>query len=273
MWNCAAAAPLRAGRPRSARRVLEWQRCPPAFCETGWYASPAVLDVDRDGIVDVLCGGYTLLAVRGDTGAIQWSHTPAGGAGRIWPGVAVADLDGDGVKEILHASYDGRVHAFWASDRTEHGFWPFDVNLGETTLRFASEPVVADLDGDGSAEVVFTTWTAKGSDQGGDLFVVSAAGSELARVALPRSTQNWDGALGAPTIANLDADPEMEVVVGTAHTGLVAYEIPGSRAGRMPWPTGRGNVARTAPEPGAGSAAIAAGASIALLARTRRLRV
>jgi hypothetical protein len=527
---CAAsAAQAELGAP-----VFQWQRCAPAYCETGWYASPAVADLDRDGLVEVLGGGYRLLAARGDTGALLWTYPPSGSAvapGRMWPGPAVADvdgdgdreivvvqyeklavldaagalrpgwpqspygsaemrtlavadldgnganeilvarasgggdetwsvlqpngttrpgwprlaaldpgyawgaynqnlavgdldgdgdleiaassdvhylaafaddgtplaansiygagenwsqvgvhydhavdlrgyancdsgppleprpnfadappaigdldgdgrseivvvgsfydcrvggypqlfqvpmifeidrtrwaasgfdwtalpvpdadaaplaidyqliesaqanpvladLDGDGVKEILHASYDGRVHAFWL-DRTEHGNWPFDVNLGESELRFASEPVVADLDGDGDAEVVFTTWTEKGSNAGGDLFIVDALGNELQRVPLPRSASSWDGALAAPTVANLDADPLLELVVNTAHTGLVAYEIPGSSAIAAPrWPTGRGNVARTAPEPGAPLATAAALAAIA--ARSRR---
>jgi hypothetical protein len=540
IWNCACAGLVlfaRAGTAAIGTPVLEWQRCPPAYCHRGWYASPAALDVDRDGVVEVLWGGYALMSVNGDTGVLEWMYPNGGDPGRMWPGVAVADLegdgdreivvvqhqnitaldasgapllgwpvqpfgssemrtlavadldadgafeiltarasggsydtwtvldasgatrdgwprldpgedpgyawgaynqnlaagdldgdgdleiaassdvhylaafadsgdqlgaasiygankgwsqvgvhyshatdlvgyadcgadppvsvrpnfadappaigdldgdganeivvvgsfydcsaldyqqlfqvpmvfnadrtrwapgggfdwiappvpdgsaaplsidydviesaeanpaladlDGDGVQEILHASYDGRVHAYWASDRTEHGLWPFDVNLGETALRFASEPAVADLDGDDEAEVVFTTWTAKGSDQAGDLFIVSALGAELARIALPRSTQSWDGALGAPTIANLDGDPELEVVTGTAHTGLVAYEIPGSHAGRAPWPTGRGNVLRTAPEPGAGAAAFVATAAIALLARQQTSR-
>ena len=126
------------------------------------------------------------------------------------------------------------------------------MNLGESELRFASEPVVADLDGDGDAEVVFTTWTANGSNAGGDLFVVDALGNELQRVALPRSAQTWDGALAAPTLARLDADANLEVVVNTAHTGLVAYEIPGTANARLLWPTGRGNIARTAPEAGRG---------------------
>ena len=514
--------------------VFEWQRCPSSYCETGWYASPAVADVDRDGVIEVLWGGYTLLSVRGDTGAIEWSYAPQSGAGRMWPSVAVADLDGngarevvvvqnreiavldaagviqpgwpqavfgssemrtlavadldrdgafeilvaragggsdetwtvleangatragwprltpldpgyawgaynqnlaagdldgdgdlevaassdvhylaafdddgtplsaspiygagknwsevgvhydqavdlrgyancdagvpplearpnfadappaigdldgdgsneivivgsfydcrtanyqqlfqlpiilnadrtrwapgggfdwtalpvpdasaaplsidynviesaeanpvladldgDGVKEILYASYDGRVHAFWMSDETEHGAWPFDVNLGSTAMRFASEPVVADLDGDGQAEVVFNTWTAKGSNQGGDLFVVDAAGVEVSHVALPRSSQNWDGALGAPTLANLDDDPDVEVAVGTTNSGLVAYEIPGSRADRLRWPTGRGNLLRNAPEPSAPATAVTALGALAAVARRR----
>jgi hypothetical protein len=265
-------------------------------------APPAIGDLDGDGTNEIVVVGsfydcsdpgyQQLFQVPMVFNADRTRWAPGGGFDWITPPVpdgaaaplsidynviesaqanpVLADLDGDGVKEILHASYDGRVHAYRASDRTEHGLWPFDVNLGESALHFASEPVVADLDGDDIAEVVFTTWAANGSNQAGDLFIVSALGSELARIELPRSTQSWDGALGAPTIANLDADPALEVVTGTAHTGLVAYEIPGSRAGRAPWPTGRGNVMRTAPEPGTGGAAAAATIAIALLARRRR---
>jgi hypothetical protein len=179
----------------------------------------------------------------------------------------LADLDGDGVKEILYASYDGRVHAYWL-DRTEHGAWPFDVSPDPNSPRFASEPVVVDLDGDGKSEVLFTTWTAKGSNQRGDLFIVGWNGVEISHVQLPTSSEDWDGALAAPTVAQLDSDPNLEVVVNTAHTGLVAYEIPGATGGAMRWPTGRGNLARTAPEPGSWLGALVAIASLA--ARLRR---
>ena len=33
--------------------VFKWQRCPSWFCETGWYASPAVADLDKDGQTEV----------------------------------------------------------------------------------------------------------------------------------------------------------------------------------------------------------------------------
>ncbi|HEY4721180.1 MAG TPA: hypothetical protein VII92_05000, partial [Anaerolineae bacterium] len=47
--------------------TLKWQRCypTPPWCETGWYASPAVADVDQDGQFEVLWGGYTLMTVNG----------------------------------------------------------------------------------------------------------------------------------------------------------------------------------------------------------------
>src|SRR5207302_873856 len=75
----------------------------------------------------------------------------------------VADVDGDGLKEILFPSYDGKVHAYWL-DKTEHGSWPYTVPTSGAPgddFRFASEPVVVDLDNDGHAEVIFTSWPKK----------------------------------------------------------------------------------------------------------------
>jgi hypothetical protein len=156
----------------------------------------------------------------------------------------VADLDGDGLREILYSSYDGRLHAYWL-DKTEHGNWPYEVTIpAQGYVRFASEPAVVDLDNDGSAEVLFTTWTEKGSDAVGQLIVLSGAGSLLHAVNLPASGDDWDGAMAAPTVANIDSDADLEVVVGTAHTGLVAYDLPGTANARVLWGTGRGSYLR-----------------------------
>jgi hypothetical protein len=260
-------------------------------------ATPAIGDLDGDGTNEyVIVGSFydcrtdnydqlfqVPIVLRGDRtrwskGTYDWTALPVPDANAAPLAIdynviesaeanpALADLDGDGVKEILYASYDGRVHAFWL-DKTEHGSWPFDVNLDSNVKRFASEPAVADLDGDADGEVVFATWTEKGSNQRGDLFVVDSDGSEIARVALPSSGDDWDGAMAAPTVAQLDADVPLEVVVNTAHTGLVAYEIPGSVGGALRWPTGRGNLARTAPEPGSWGAGLVALAALAIRLR------
>ena len=163
------------------------------------------------------------------------------------PNPVVVDLDGDGQKEILYASYDGRVHAFWL-DKTEHGAWPYSVyKAQEGVYRFASEPVVADLNNDGRAEVLFASWVQKGSGKTGKLHILDWQGQLLHQVALPLAFggENWNGALAAPTLANIDDDPDLEVVLNTAHAGFVAYDLPGTARARILWGTGRGNYQRT----------------------------
>ncbi len=190
--------------------------------------------------------GFDWRAVPVDTGAplSEDYHTIES----VQPNPVVADLDGvDGLQEILFASYDGRVHAFWL-DKTEHGNWPFEVydaNLGY--FQFASEPVVADLDNDGKAEVLFTSWTQKGSNQTGKLYIVDHNGNEVFAVDLPAAygSPDWNGALPAPTLANIDQDADLEVVINTAHSGFVAYDLPDTAQARVLWGTGRGNVLRS----------------------------
>jgi hypothetical protein len=238
-------------------------------------SAPAVADLDGSGTPVIVvvgnvynCGAdpYASLyhmpfvlnrdRTRWRAGPFDWTVLPAPSPGSgprsedysvietAQPNAVVADLDGDGVKEILFASYDGKVHAMWL-DRSEHGAWPYAVP--GPGIRFASEPVVADLDGDGKAEVLFTSWPQKGGADVGRLHVLDYLGREVFAVELPPSfpAGSWNGGLGAPTLARIDADPDLAVVVGTAHSGVVAYRIPGSAGARVLWGTGRGNLRRS----------------------------
>jgi len=157
----------------------------------------------------------------------------------------LADLDGDGALEILYSSYDGRVHAFWL-DKAKHHNWPYSVYKGGA-YRYASEPTAADLDNDGTAEVIFASWVQKGSNQTGYLHILDFQGNPIHEVSLPPAfgSPDWNGALAAPTLANIDADPDLEVVLNTAHSGFVAFDLPGTEGARVLWGTGRGNYQRT----------------------------
>jgi hypothetical protein len=163
------------------------------------------------------------------------------------PNPVIADLDGDGRKEILFSSYDGRVHAFWL-DRTEHGNWPYTVyDSSEGVFRFASEPVVADLDGDSLAEVIFCSWVQKGTGLTGKLHILNYRGNVIHEVQLPPpyGGADWNGGLAAPTLADIDGDADLEVVVNTANSGIVAYDLPGTSRAKVQWPTGRGGFYRS----------------------------
>jgi uncharacterized repeat protein (TIGR01451 family) len=243
---------------------------------TNFAHGPAALaDVDGDGAVEVIAVGnvydchvghppgkyngvYLFNADRSrfQAGSYDWQSPPVDTGAPLsedWnviennqPNPVVADLDGDGEKEILYSSYDGRVHAFWL-DKTEHGSWPFSVyDSAEGVYRFASEPVVADLDGDGDAEVLFASWAQKGSGQTGKLHLLDYLGNPLHELDLPPAygSPTWNGALAAPTLANIDADADLELVLNTAHSGFVAYDLPGTERALVLWGTGRGTYQR-----------------------------
>ena len=246
------------------------------------HGPAAVADVDGDGTLEVVAAGNTydcamspyasryngVFIFRADRSRFRnslydWGTVPidTGSAltesysviESVHPNPVVADLDADGEREILYASYDGRLHAFWL-DKSEHGNWPFSVHdPAEGFIRFASEPLVADLDGDGPAEVIFTSWVEKGTYATGKLYVLDALGSVLHEVSLPTAygSPDWNGALAAPTLDNLDQDDDLELVLNTSHSGFVAYDLPGSGRARVLWGTGRGGYRRAGvAEPG-----------------------
>jgi uncharacterized repeat protein (TIGR01451 family) len=80
----------------------------------------------------------------------------------------------------------------------------------------------------------------------GKLHILDYLGTPLQEVDLPpaKGSPTWNGALAAPTLADLDADDDLEVVLNTSHSGVVAYDLPGTANARILWGTGRGSYLR-----------------------------
>jgi hypothetical protein len=254
-----------------------WGPCYEEFTPRANFAhGPAnVVDVDGDGVMEVVAVGnvhdchtapYTDLyntpfVFRADrsrfqAGGLDWTTVPTDTGEPLsedWslienaqPNPVSVDLDGDGQLEILFASYDGKMHCFWL-DQTEKGNWPYSVHHPqEGFYRFASEPAVADLDGDGKAEVIFASWVQKGTHSTGKLHVLDSLGNPVHEIDLPPAFggADWNGALAAPTLDDIDGDGELEVILNTAHSGMVAYDLPGTSEARVLWRTGRGSYLR-----------------------------
>ncbi|PID84793.1 MAG: hypothetical protein CSB13_11300 [Chloroflexi bacterium] len=256
-----------------------WAHCGTEHRPNFAHTPAAIVDVNGDGVNEVVAMGnvyncgtspYTSLyeipfIFNGDRSrwagnSFDWEviPSPAANADPIsedyntiesnMSNPVVADLDSDGFMEILFSSYDGRLHAFWLDKQQKHN-WPYDVyQPAEGFYRFASEPVIADLDNDGYAEVIFTSWTQKGSNHTGKLHILDYQGNQLHALDLPTAYDghNWNGALAAPTLDNIDDDADLEVVINTAHSGFVAYDLPGTENARVLWGTGRNNYQRSA---------------------------
>jgi hypothetical protein len=118
-------------------------------------------------------------------------------------------------------------------------------DASEGFYRFASEPVVADLDNNGHPEVIFTSWVEKDTGRTGKLHILDNMGNVIREIDLPPARSgNWNGALPAPTLANIDDDADMELVLNTAHSGIVVYDLPDTSNAHILWGTGRGSFLR-----------------------------
>ncbi len=103
-----------------------------------------------------------------------------------------------------------------------------------------SSPAVADLDNDGCSEIIFSSRVEKTSSglRLGKLHILDCQGNLLHEQNLPApksSSRHENGALPAPTIANIDSDPDYELVINTINSGFIAYDLPGSTGAKIQW--------------------------------------
>ena len=249
----------------------EWPH--PSWAEwLQWTASPPnIVDLDGDGDNEVLgipniemhepyeTQAYALMVLEGAYGdgsrsamRLQgWEDLPRGERPILvdgWypplgvPAAVTVNLQGDNRPEILVSLNDGFLYAF---DADAQLLWRFNYTHGRQVM-YASESVVADLNQDGSPEVVFATYGAPGVADSGNLVVLAANGTLLHDIALPNpgSNGNGNGAPAAPTVGDLDGDGELEIFVQTFDHGMDVFTVPGSGDACLPWATARGGPLR-----------------------------
>jgi len=243
-----------------------------------WTASPpAVADLDGDGHNEVIglpnvekhipyrTQGYAFMVLDGAYGDGSRSamrhpgfekllvtsrpvHRPDGD----WyppsgiPAPTVVDLTGDDRTEIVAALPGGKVYAVGPDGQR---LWTAKY-APRHAKTFASEVVAADLNKDGSPELVFGIYSLHRN--AGQLVVLSAQGKKLSVTRLQHQGRdgNGIGVAAAPSIGDLTGDGTLEIVLTTFDHGLDVYTVPGSGTGCLPWPTGRGNTLRNGMGPG-----------------------
>lgn len=111
---------------------------------------------------------------------------------------------------------------------------------------FAGEATLADLNQDGSPEVLMTTYGAPEALDSGNLVSLAADGSELFDIPLPEPGENGNGsgAPAAPTVADRDGDGTLDVFVQIFDHGMDIFTTPGSAENCLLWATARGGPLR-----------------------------
>ncbi len=247
----------------SAGAVLWRAQVPSARCSSGsrtnkMMSTPAASDLLGDGQVSVVIGyggisnsgcGGGVVAFRGTDGSRLWTFdVRAQSSGERWHTVfstpAIADVDGDGKKEIGFGTWDRRVYLLDSNGRL---IWKY---VAADTVW--SSPSFADVDGDGKLEMIIGTDISENkhlkTKNGGIIYALRA------HLRPSRNKQYWfqsreivkwstafDQVLfGAPVVGDIDINnPGDEVVIGTGcyfSQGSVKkgayYQVVSARTGR-----------------------------------------
>ena len=248
----------------------QWTQSPPIVADVdgdGNNEAIGVSNAERDygsGYVTVadtawvLDGDYQAEGRRSARRMAGWETLPRSGApildqdgnpSNIVPAVVAVNIAGDARPEIITPAADGKMWAF-GPDATV--LWSYDYTDGQPYV-YASEPVVVDLNQDGMPEVIFATYGPPLPITESHLHIVSGTGAPLYDIPLPGQVAdgNGTGVLAAPTVADMNGDGQLEILLLTLDHGIDVFTVPGSADNCLLWPTGRANYRRDGAGPSA----------------------
>jgi len=187
----------------------------------------ATMDVDKDGRWDLFAGaGDDQPERRGmlhrfDPITLKslWSHKIEDNASSS--DVVLADIDGDGNVELLKSvdsthSNDAKHDALFAFETDGELLWKVEVSGMDTAN-------VADLDGDGSVEIVGMTF-------GGEVYCLDSKGRLKWRKDLRPDLDVKGRCCVAPIICDLDGDRELEILAVTNGAYFLGDQAYGTKA-------------------------------------------
>lgn len=218
------------------------EECLPQSTPTAIDSSPAVADIDSDGVFEVVVGvgsavtgarnqNGSVIAFDGRTGRIEWAFDRSRDIGNVWNSTndiedgyceptyatpAIGDVDGDGSLDIVFASYDFYI---WAIDSTGVPLPGFPINNDDSIW---SSPALFDVDDDGDVEIfIGGDSTPKGYlDHLGGVFSAIDYHDGIPEIMWRRFSN--EVFYSSPAIADINGDQLYEIVIGSGDNWFIA---------------------------------------------------
>jgi len=143
------------------------------------FSSPVLADLDGNGTMEIIAyQEQQKVSVFSSTGSLLWD-LQIDSTGSSYGYLAVADLNGDGPKEIIMGTRNPGAIYILNHDGTDYN--NSNPKYIDTTYRFDANPVIANIDNDNELEIIITGRI----DDVGSLFAFDTDGSFV--------SDNWDG--------------------------------------------------------------------------------
>lgn len=213
-------------------------------------STATAIDIDGDGEQEVFLAardgmiyafrydGLELVDLDGNPTTTS-GYVDLGGSADPWAAPSIADLDGDGTFEMVVTSRGGEdtLYAFSILREGEPvalAGWPVSFASGEG--RSLTEPTLADVDGDGGAELCFV------AERQGTVHLLDATGQDLPGWPKTAALGGWS--YSSPVLVDLDGDGDLEIVAAGRNGKVFIWHHDGQAfAGwEQPFDSGRSDV-------------------------------
>jgi len=218
--------------PADARDLGRW-RWHPVY-DAGWIMSLEALDLDGDGDQDLLLSDR-----RGERAGVKWLENPGpggpqtrawtehaiGATGREAMFLTVADLDGDGLEDVVAAVREKQL-CFFRRENREGRRWEEHCIEVPASAGTAKSVAAGDIDGDGRMDLVFSCEHARGK---AGVMWLSYRASPIERAWVAREISGAPGTkFDLVRLIDLDGDGDLDVLTceEAENLGVIWYENP-----------------------------------------------